>query len=1252
MKVENPRPLRPPVSPKNEDSPEVKPQWAPPSRDVFDATWRRLRPEPTSPQAARFGNLKDQAPLASRLAGQGFASAAEVHVPLSDLGNLVSRLGQSLQGLPGGNGLNAVVQQLQGLLAKALTLALPPQMNARSALGMVGTAARAEHLLHRSLSSPGGQAEPTAEIAQLIGQILSALQGRPGLSPHGYPPGSFGLPDQKPSAPGTPAAPPPVSNTSSQERAAQAEQLKKSGALGNGEEAKSKQPPLTDAERKMLDDIIGKANDDTAVNLSQNAKAMGGATPEQKAKLIRDLMSGHTSDSEDQAIARILQSCASKAEYDKVLALAGGKDAVLKEMDDNGAKSLLGQVDAKWETELKEAAGKAIGLLEQCQSPAEAKELAAQLGGTELKQKVKDPEQLKRLEAVAKRFEMPALAYGVAPEAVGQKRAAINQAITKKDSDLATKLAEDKDAMKVASPSEKAGLIRELMRGWTKDRQDAAVYKILSSCTSKAEFDQVMQLSGGREVLKDMDHAETRTKMDELFGAWDRVDLADDKKRAGQFQSVMADPHKQAELSATRPPTNSEVGQVGGTFKPEPKDANDPLMQQAGQAAGAVQKNIQSKAFDIDWDPQAKTELVLEQRRREVDGKPKLDWTKLTAEADKITSDPDFDKNVKAFQTQYNQSNPLDKLDAKEAREKYVTLHMEKLAKENGLSEQTMKSLVTQRMGQIYHEGAGEMSAYSEAIVGPMKKELARIEQTKGPNSPEAVELRERIAKFDKTTGAYTGHLGSVGEVYKGMFPVPASFWEGFVSAFSFISDIAAAVASCIPGVGQAIGATYFGVKAVVAAAKGDMLGMFSSVASALPGLGSAIGGAAGAAVKTAGRALQTGIGVGAGIADGNVLGTLGSVAGLGGGVSPVLDYAQRGLKLADGISRGDVSAIAGAAGDVLGPLSNNPAVRGIVRNPVVRGVAQATGQAVPFLDAIARGDMSQALGAAAGQLGPLAAASPEARQAQGWVNDGAAFVDAVRSGEYGRALGDMGSSLSAMGAGPEAAAVVQSFRQVADVISAIGSGNPRQITAALQGPEGVLQQLAAGSLSSAFAGVSGAASQVAGSPQFQAARDLTAAGTRFLGAVGSGDLARQLTSAGGDPHVAELSRWLESAQPLVQSMAAGGFQQALDELCKSPLTAEAAGRLDRLSPLADLAEADFLKSLDESLANLHRLADMGHELHRLEGLEDVARQLQKRFEQDMFGLGRHLLDRSGFSGPSLGMREPVPTSERFGLLR
>src|SRR5262249_54558849 len=150
----------------------------------------------------------------------------------------------------------------------------------------------------------------------------------------------------------------------------------------------------------------------------------------------------------------------------------------------------------------------------------------------------------------------------------------------------------------------------------------------------------------------------------------------------------------------------------------------------------------------------------------------------------------DFDKKVKDFQKQFNDVSPFKKLDDKEAREKYLTARMGALAKQYGLSEQTMKALVTQRMGQIYNEGAAEMGAASQEIVGPLRKQLAEVERTKGPGSAEAVALRERIAKLDKAAGPYTQHLGQVGETYKSLFPVPPSFAEGFIDALKTIGDV------------------------------------------------------------------------------------------------------------------------------------------------------------------------------------------------------------------------------------------------------------------------------------------------------------------------------------------------------------------------------------------------------------------------------------------------------------------------------
>jgi hypothetical protein len=104
------------------------------------------------------------------------------------------------------------------------------------------------------------------------------------------------------------------------------------------------------------------------------------------------------------------------------------------------------------------------------------------------------------------------------------------------------------------------------------------------------------------------------------------------------------------------------------------------------------------QAYNIDYDPQAKTKLVLTQRERQVEGKPPLDWTKLTSEADKIMNQPDLDNKIREWAKKQPHFFKPDWIDdpkkpiPKEDKEKFLTEQMGSLAKANGLSEQEMKS--------------------------------------------------------------------------------------------------------------------------------------------------------------------------------------------------------------------------------------------------------------------------------------------------------------------------------------------------------------------------------------------------------------------------------------------------------------------------------------------------------------------------------------------------------------------------------
>ncbi len=1212
---------------------EVPPKGLEQAKSVMGQPCVERLPQAAMQSKARVTMMGQQAARQLR-SGRG-SNVGEIRQLLQQLDGELKAAGDS-QG-------RAMIQELRQDLEAAVAAGLSPVEAMDLALEVPGRLDSLESRLFGAIEDSNGWTtgpKVSQRGRQMLGDLLASVQRRPGQAPLGYPEGRFPVAGSRRSggsggavgARGT--GPEAVEDPGArQQRLQQAKSL--AGDLGF-QMPKKKGPQLSAAEKTAIDKRIAKANDDAAVRLSKDPKAMAAASPSQKARLLKKLIGGYTSDAEDRAMVRILGSAKSKKEFDAIVAKAGGWKKVFGELDDKGAKRKLSALANKWKTRQKTAFSNALNLLEQAKTPEEAKALADQLGGLDLKHKLKDPKLLKRLEAVAKRFKMPALGYGLPPGAVKN----IRKQIAKANDDAAVKLAENKNVMNVASPAEKAKLIRTLMKGWTKDREDMAIYKILSSVKSKKEFDEVMRLAGGKAVVKELDHSESKRKLNQLVGAWGRVDLATNKKTAQKFLNVLANPKRRAELGATRSPTAQELAKAGGSFS-LPGAKNDRLLAQAGKAMGQAKQFIAKNAYDIKYDQQAQTELVLEQRRREIKGKPKLDWTKLTADAEKITSDPELDKKVKEFRRKYNKGRFLGigSINLKEAKEKYITRQMEALAKKNGISKQTMKSLVTQRMGQIYGQAGGMLKAHNKKLLGPLKKQLAQIEKTKGKNSPEAVALRKRIATIEKAVGPYTEHVSSVGETYSSMFKVPPSFWETFVKVFSVIADIAAAVASLFPGVGQIIGAAYFGVKAIVSAVQGDLLGMFTNIASAIPGVGAAIGGAVGKGVQIAGKIAQAAIGVGKGIASGDILGVLGGLASAAGGlgqaggavgkiagkVSQGLNAATSAGRMVDGAVRGDIGAMLGglsgvaggigamaapgsdlskamsyatkgigmanslSRGDWAGALGQAAAIAGQnIKDPTARQVLQHAKNAIPFVNSLAKGDLSGALNAVSNELGNLPV-SGDVKKAFDLAKHGIRFADALGSGDFGRALNNLSQGLGGLSGDPTFQKLAKGLGQGGDLLKGIQSGDPSAMLQALAGKDGkggLLGTMGAQGLTDALGGLGKKAGELLGSPDFKTVLDVTKSGTAFIQGLANGDLSAALSGVAGltgplGKVVPQLKSTLDTAVPLAQAMAKGDFGAALGALAKSPLTQELGKQLGVLEPLAQMADGSALKTLE-----------------------------------------------------------------------
>jgi hypothetical protein len=683
-------------------------------------------------------------------------------------------------------------------------------------------------------------------------------------------------------------APSPAADPGAAARQARADELASKG----GPRAPAPQPPATQKELDDLAAAVNAADDDAAVRIANDPRAMALATPEQKAALIRKLSDGHTNGDEEAAIKKILMGCTSREEMDKVIQLSGGIQAIADELDAGDLQDIGNRAVALTQTQ-NDWVLNVLLLLEQASSPQEFEALYAKLGGDTLKHalRLRDgsaesqrafADAAGRFEALGRRHGVPGVGFGMPPEKAAGLQAQIEHALAEGDNDAIVKLSENSDAMKLASPAQKARMISILQDGWTKDSQDMAIARILTSCGSKEEFDQVVDLAGGPKILDDVDFDEAKADINKMMGGFDRLDCADDPALAQAYRGTMMPPLVD-ELTRTRPPGAEEAQGVLGPDPWSAADRRDPALADANRRMDAERSRAAGVAYDVQSDPLARNKLAMKNRERQLEGLPPLDHTALVTEAYRVANDPSFQADVdRVIAESQKKLGPLDEAKKQEIREELMAKRLGAVASRYGLTEQEMKTLVTAKMGRVMQESAVAVQSIAADRLQSLQGELAEVERTEGRGSAHARELRDAMARLAGGAQRWAAQLHATGVTAANLFKVPPSFAEDFVKALSVVGDVLAAVVNVIPGVGQAISATYFGVKAVVGLATGDILGAFKSLLSAVPGFSGLLG-AAGAAIATGAKVAQAGIAAGEGIANGDPLAFVGAVSAAAG---------------------------------------------------------------------------------------------------------------------------------------------------------------------------------------------------------------------------------------------------------------------------------------------------------------------------------------------------------------------------------
>lgn len=519
---------------------------------------------------------------------------------------------------------------------------------------------------------------------------------------------------------------------------------------------------------------------------------------------------------------------------------------------------------------------------------------------------------------------------GFSEEEVQAATEKVQKALQSNDDDQVVALSEDDLCMLVATPDEKSKMIKQLMDGYTSDKDDRAIVSILQSVEDRQEFDQIIDGAGGRKVGEELDDDEAKKKFDRLVGGYDRMDLALNKQEAEKTRGVLLDPAHQERLLGG---ADSDTAFAEDSLATGDR-AEDFQRAQTGRTAAKV----------ATLDRRTVVETVCENSVREKEGKPLINPREIRGQVNEIMNDESL---------------------TPEQREEKI----KQIQKQNGLSEYTMRNIATQPVARIYERAKIEAARFAQQEVAQLKHELASIEKIFGKGSPEAAEAQAKLSRFEAKMAPYLKKLDGVAGALNDMFPPPKSFWEslgGFLGGL--FKAIVPALLNLIPGVGTALYAGYTAINAIVQGAQGNLLGMVSGLAGAIPGVGSLVGGATQKLLDVGSKIVRGGIGLGQAISEGNPLGALGAATGLAGDlgapsiVSEVAGYTNKGAGLVQGLASGNPLGALNSAVGLAGDLGAPAAVTGYA----ARGLEVAGG--------LAAGNPLGALNGAVGLAGDLGA--------------------------------------------------------------------------------------------------------------------------------------------------------------------------------------------------------------------------------------------------------------------------------------
>lgn len=318
----------------------------------------------------------------------------------------------------------------------------------------------------------------------------------------------------------------------------------------------------------------------------------------------------------------------------------------------------------------------------------------------------------------------------------------------------------------IASPQQKAEMIQTLQAGYVSMADNRSLINILQSAMNKTEFDQIVNLAGGKAIGLALQDPISLTQWNRLAGAYDRMDLTTDFVEGVKYSGALLGPFpfdmnetiSFMPLAAGQILRGLSVADVSGVLDSFMKDAGDWI-------------NVQTNVFNRG----AFVQAGLENLNRMMGELPLLDIPGIRTQLNSLF------RNAAVDSTQISQ-------------------FLQKLSSTFGLSDFDLRNLITQPLAFTFMNVASESLKLLQKADKFFSESIEMNVFRFGADSAQVKALKALIERAQTPFEKFAERTQSIANLLNEASPAPVDFIKSFSKLTAdFRASVAPALVNVLP---------------------------------------------------------------------------------------------------------------------------------------------------------------------------------------------------------------------------------------------------------------------------------------------------------------------------------------------------------------------------------------------------------------------------------------------------------------------